>query len=306
MSARRTAAAFTVLVAAGAGALAGVWVWRETAPVPEPTYRCQASLDGATESLSAEQAANAALIAAVTAREGLPARAATIALATAMQESSLRNIDYGDRDSLGLFQQRPSQGWGTPEQIQDPYYSTKKFLDSLVLVEGWREMELTVAAQRVQRSAFPDAYARWEPLGRLWASALRGYSGSAALTCDVGPGPGTSAEAFAARIATDFGEDAYAVRLLSADDAGAWVDVTPTGGDRDVAADALAAWAVAVAADESVEEVVVGDVGWRRGEGRVAGEPGATVVDGGAVDGNTVDGGAEGVAVRLAAPVSDT
>ena len=93
-------------------------------------------------------------------RRGLPARAASIALATAYQESKLRNLDHGDRDSLGLFQQRPSQGWGTAKQIQDPYYATNAFYDALVKIDGYQTMRITEAAQEVQRSGFPEAYAR--------------------------------------------------------------------------------------------------------------------------------------------------
>lgn len=92
------------------------------------------------------------------------ARAGVVALATAMQESRLSNLTYGDRDSLGLFQQRPSMGWGTPAQILDPTYSTGRFLDALQGVPGWQSMPVTVAAQRVQRSAYPSAYAPWEQL----------------------------------------------------------------------------------------------------------------------------------------------
>ena len=115
-------------------------------------------------SLAPDQADNAALMSAVATRRGLPARAATIALATAFQESKLRNIDYGDRDSLGLFQQRPSQGWGTPAQVTDPVYATTIFIERLLEVPGWDSLPVTVAAQTVQRSAFPDAYAKWEAL----------------------------------------------------------------------------------------------------------------------------------------------
>ncbi len=90
-----------------------------------------------------------------------------IAVATAMQESTLRNLGHlgadNDHDSLGLFQQRPSQGWGTPEQILNPRYAAGKFYERLVEVEGWQTMPLTQAAQAVQRSAFPDAYAKWQP-----------------------------------------------------------------------------------------------------------------------------------------------
>ena len=116
----------------------------------------------------------------------LPARAATIGIATAMQESKLRNIDYGDRDSLGLFQQRPSQGWGTPKQIQDPVYASNAFFDVLVKIDGYQNLPITAVAQKVQTSAFPSAYADHEPQARILASALAGHS-SAALNCVLSP-----------------------------------------------------------------------------------------------------------------------
>ena len=126
--------------------------------------------------LTLEQAEHAGLITAIAVSRGLPARAASIALATAYQESGLRNLDRGDRDSLGLFQQRPSQGWGSAEQVRDPVYSTNAFYDALVEIEGYQSMEITVAAQAVQRSAFPSAYADHEKDARTIASALTGYS----------------------------------------------------------------------------------------------------------------------------------
>ena len=120
---------------------------------------------GATAAtLNEEQRQNAATIIGVARQKGTPPRAWLVALATAMQESTLRNINYGDRDSLGLFQQRPSQGWGSPAQVLDPVYSTTIFLDRLLQVPGWERLPVTVAAQTVQRSAFPDAYAKWEGL----------------------------------------------------------------------------------------------------------------------------------------------
>ena len=93
---------------------------------------CTATVDGHTVSLDPEQAEHAGLITAIAVSRGLPARAASIALATAYQESDLRNLEGGDRDSLGLFQQRPSQGWGEPEEILDPVYATNAFYDALV------------------------------------------------------------------------------------------------------------------------------------------------------------------------------
>ncbi|MFD1504348.1 hypothetical protein ACFSBG_01490 [Georgenia yuyongxinii] len=142
--------------------------------------------DGGVQRLDADQADNAALFAANAAHRDLPARAVTIAIATALQESKMRNIDYGDRDSVGLFQQRPSQGWGTVEQIMDPVYSTNAFYDVLVTVQGWESQEITDAAQRVQRSGFPLAYAQHEDRGRAFASALSGYS-PASLSCHLDP-----------------------------------------------------------------------------------------------------------------------
>ena len=126
--------------------------------------------------LDAEQMGNAATIVSVTAGRGLPARAATVAVAVAYQESRLYNLDHGDRDSLGLFQQRPSAGWGTPTQVRDPVYATGAFLDRLVAVPGWQWLPVTVAGQAVQISAFPNAYARWQTLaeqvvGQLWPAA---------------------------------------------------------------------------------------------------------------------------------------
>jgi cell wall-associated NlpC family hydrolase len=124
----------------------------------------RASANMSVTDLSDEQRTNAVTIIAVARARNAPPRAWVVALATAMQESTLRNIAYGDRDSLGLFQQRPSQGWGTPSQVLDPGYSTSIFIDRLLDVPRWEELPVTVAAQTVQRSAFPDAYAKWERL----------------------------------------------------------------------------------------------------------------------------------------------
>ena len=112
--------------------------------------------------LTSEQLRNARIIVEVSQRMKLPARAAVIAIATAFQESYLKNLSYGDLDSAGLFQQRPSAGWGRYSQVTDPYYAAKKFYTELEAVTGWQRLPVTVAAQDVQVSAFPSAYARWE------------------------------------------------------------------------------------------------------------------------------------------------
>jgi hypothetical protein len=146
--------------------------------------QCTTQVHGLTVVLSAEQARNASLISAISVRRGMPAHAATIALAAALQESKLYNLRGGDRDSLGLFQQRHSQGWGTRRQILDPVYATNAFYDALVRVPGYDTMPVTVAAQRVQRSGYPSAYAAYERDARALASALTGFS-PAAFSCHV-------------------------------------------------------------------------------------------------------------------------
>ena len=102
-----------------------------------------------------------------------------IALATAMQESSLRNLSWGGRDSVGLFQQRPSTGWGTVEELTDPAHAAYLFFEGrsgytrgLLDISGWESMPLTQAAQRVQISAYPDAYAKWESSAWQWLAEL--------------------------------------------------------------------------------------------------------------------------------------
>ena len=169
--------AVVVFTAIGASLFFGV------GPLPGQA-RCEATVGGRTVELDTEQAENVALMAAIGVERGLPARAVTIAIATARQESKWRNLDYGDRDSLGLFQQRPSQGWGTEAQVQRPTYAINAFYDALVEVPGYTELPITVAAQTVQRSAFPDAYGLHEADSRVLASALTGYS-PARFTCTV-------------------------------------------------------------------------------------------------------------------------
>lgn len=121
-----------------------------------------------------EEITNAATIVAVGERLNVPERGRVIALAAALQESGLRNLGYGDRDSLGLFQQRPSQGWGTREQILNPTYAATQFYQRLLAVPGWQQMRVTDAAQTVQRSAFPGAYARQEHSAWHLLSILNG------------------------------------------------------------------------------------------------------------------------------------
>lgn len=122
--------------------------------------------------LTEQQIDNARLIIGIGRGGNFDDRAIRIALMTALQESSLRNLDAGDRDSIGLFQQRPSQGWGEPTKLNDPVYATKSFYGinpeiknpGLEQIDGWHTMSPTEAAQAVQRSALPNAYEQWESL----------------------------------------------------------------------------------------------------------------------------------------------
>ena len=172
----------------------GIAFNRGIGPLPNPEG-CRAQVAGRVVDLSTEQAENASVIAAIGVRRGLPARAVSIALATAYQESKLVNLDHGDRDSLGLFQQRPSQGWGTARQVENPYYAANRFYDELVKVHGYQHMRITDAAQQVQRSGYPDAYSAHAEEARALASALTGYS-AAKFSCVVhGPSSTTAVAA---------------------------------------------------------------------------------------------------------------
>ena len=177
---RILAIALVVFVTAGLVAL-GVreLLNRVNLPLAQQS-RCD--LPGTGYSLSTEQAANAATVTAVAITRKLPQRAAVIAIATALQESKLVNVEHGDRDSLGLFQQRPSQGWGTPTQVLDPRYAVGKFYDKLVKVRDWKTRPITQVAQAVQQSAYPEAYQQWEDQATVLARAFSGQS-PAAVNC---------------------------------------------------------------------------------------------------------------------------
>ena len=175
------AVAFVVLAAVVVGAF--LWLRSQDSAAPLPgRERCVATAGDRSVALDLDQAHYTSIIAGLSVRRGLAARAGTIAMATVYQETDIRNLDYGDRDSVGLFQQRPSQGWGTEKQIMDPYYSTGKFYDALVKVPNWRTGPVTEIAQKVQISAFPDAYADHEDDARVLASVFSGNS-PGGLTC---------------------------------------------------------------------------------------------------------------------------
>ncbi|WP_326728597.1 heavy metal transporter [Streptomyces phaeochromogenes] len=214
----RSGAAFVVLLAL-AGYLAVQYLTGSTGE-PKCTV-VSGNGDGGSYEFTAEQAVNAATITAVGTNRGVPERAVTIALATALQESALRNISHGDRDSLGLFQQRPSQGWGTEKEILDPAYAAGEFYEHLEKVPDYTKLPLTVAAQRVQRSGYPEAYAKHEPDATLLAAALTGRA-AATFTCEGRPStPPEGPDAVRAALVRDFGRDAF-------QETGAEVAATPS------------------------------------------------------------------------------
>ncbi|MCW4602453.1 hypothetical protein ACFY2Y_02285 [Janibacter hoylei] len=225
---------------------------------------CRATALEQSVSFRPDQMNHASTIVLLGVKRGLPARAGTIAIATAIQESKLRNLSYGDRDSVGLFQQRPSQGWGTEAQLQDPVYATNAFYDALVKVDGWQDMVITEIAQEVQRSGYPEAYADHEQEGRTIASALSGHS-PGGLVCRLdGPEAAGRPDRLVVAITEQTGQtataDGQSVTVEATDERHGW---------------AVGAWAVAQAKARNITRVQVGDRVWTRGSGDSAMEWGS-------------------------------
>jgi cell wall-associated NlpC family hydrolase len=166
-------------------------------------------------SLDAAQMSNAQVIYQVSVDLKLPAQAAVIAIATAMQESTLMNLDYGDRDSLGLFQQRPSQGWGTPAEIMDPVYASTKFYEALEQVPNWQSLPVTVAAQDVQQSGYPDAYEQWQTLASDLVTQFGGTGTECTTTDGDGQGTTTGTTALPAGFTLPAGTPVQVVKALT-------------------------------------------------------------------------------------------
>ena len=224
---------------------------------------CTVSSNGEV-TLDTVQMANAATITAVGVRRGMPEQAVVIALATALQESKLENLDDGDRDSVGLFQQRPSQGWGTVEKIKDPRYASDKFYAALRRVKGWQKMRVTDAAQRVQRSAYPNAYDKWVDEAKILAHALTGRA-IGAVACTVPGTPamrgGAAAAALMAGLKLDWGTGLGKSAAEQA--AGLTVAVTDaSAGWR------YAHWLVSHASETGLEWVRFADMEWHAPDGK--------------------------------------
>ena len=241
-----------VVGALGFGAWKG-YEWLVTRMTPNA---CYLQVEGAEEPLriTNEQARNASIIVSESYNRGLSEQAAVIALATAWQESGLRNLNYGDRDSLGLFQQRPSYDWGTKEQIMDPWYSSGRFYEELVKFDDWESTDVNDIAQKVQRSGHPEAYRKHETNARALAGAFRG-SREGTFTCINRDATGTDHGALDKVASTVPGvslQDNGSELVMTANNAGAAWSVTQL--------------ALANTSELGVEKVVVGGNEWKQGE----------------------------------------
>jgi hypothetical protein len=204
----RLAAALVVILFCGA-----IYLVLRPSPAPAPRFTaCAASVGGQDLELTPGQAGIAAIIAGVATRRALPERAVAIAYATALQESKLQNLHYGDLDSVGVFQQRPSQGWGSARQIENPVYATERFFDALVAVPQYLSLPIDVAAQDVQHSADGSAYAQWADMGTTLAAAFTGADPHS-VWCSYADPPGAASLAAAGRAMTAaFGLTVHAER----------------------------------------------------------------------------------------------
>lgn len=247
--------------AAAAGVFGAQWLGES---LRDPV--CEFRAADRVETKSPEQSANASTMTLMSVQRGLPPRAASIAIATAIQESKLKNLTYGDSDSLGLFQQRPSQGWGTEEEILNPVYATGEFYDALVQVENWQSDPINDVAQTVQRSAYPEAYADHEWEGRVMASALTGET-VAAFGCQLGDPGGSGDAAALAQELNDLGVMAVAEGST----------VTVEAGESSWA---VAGWATTRAEQREITQVSTDGRSWKRDD-----EPMTWHTDGAVPDG---------------------
>lgn len=270
----RTALTIVVVLVAVAGI--GVYIaanrFADHLP-PSVSRACGAQTSAGSVSLNFEQMANAATISAVGLTRKLPDRAIVVALATSLQESKLENLAGGDRDSIGLFQQRPSQGWGKPDQIKDPVYAATRFYNALVKVRGWANMRVTDAAQRVQRSAYPEAYERWADEAQILTEALTGQA-PGGLSCAGAGEPvlrgADAAQSLGAGLRKDWGEvatvpdtDVVGIAVAAGSERSGWQ---------------FAHWIVAHSAGNGVRSVRYGNREWTadRGEWVSMGEQATT------------------------------
>jgi hypothetical protein len=254
-------AVFATLTVIAAG---GIYFAVRQVTVPlrlPPVQGCTVTADG-TARLDPEQMANAATITAVGIRRGMTDQGIAVALAAALQESKLRNLSGGDRDSIGLFQQRPSQGWGKAEQIADPRYAAGKFYGALVKVKNWQKMTTGQAAQAVQKSADGSLYDDWATEAATLAKALAGDA-PGAVACVITDMPAQTGSAARQALAESVAMDWGTVQTVSSGDPLGYTitaTVARTGWQ-------YAHWRVSHAADQNIRSVRFGDEIWTAKDG---------------------------------------
>jgi hypothetical protein len=269
-------AGLTGLVVLAAGGI-GLAVTARDGNIPFISDTCRVYAADHTVRLDPEQAGHAATIAAVAVRRDLPERAVAVALATALQESKLRNLPDGDRDSVGLFQQRPSQGWGTPAQLQDTRYAARQFYRHLEGVDGWAGMPIAVAAQAVQRSAEGRAYEKWATDATALARAFTGRA-TGAVTCRLrsdtaSGGLDTAADDLGSALESDVGE----VHSTPPDGTAASRELSvPVASASQREGWRVAHWFVAQSRTYGVRTVRYGRLEWTAGSGKWQQRAGST------------------------------
>jgi hypothetical protein len=265
---QRKAVIGTVLVLVLVVAVYGIYRHDQHVSPSVAAPGCQAGVGAQAISLDTDQAGIAATIAGVAARRKLPMQAVTIAYAAALQESRLHNLDYGDRDSVGVFQQRPSQGWGTTSELENPVYATTRFLAALVRVHGYTKMPVDRAAQAVQHSADGSAYRDWAGV----AAELAGYFTGASphgVSCWYVP-PLKANLAGATRSLTEtFGPKGRegVVMGITTDRSGKKGGTFAVVQAKQAAAWTVAGWLVAHAPDYGIDEVRYAGYEWKAADG---------------------------------------
>lgn len=235
---------------------------------PPPLPGCRAGTGVQAIDLDPEQAEVAATIAGVAARHRLPRQAVTIALAAALQESKLHNLDYGDRDSVGIFQQRPSEGWGSATQLQDPVYATTKFYTALAKVHGYTAMPVYQAAQEVQHSADGSAYQQWTDIARQLTGYFTGKSPHG-VSCWYTPAGKANLAGVERQIGQTFGpggRKAVVVRITT-DRSGQKKSSTAVLHVRPAAGWTVASWLVAHAQAYHLSQVRYAGFSWKAASG---------------------------------------
>lgn len=277
-----------IAVLLGVGAYAAYTAYQRFVTQVLTVPGCQAGTGDNAIALDFGQAADAAIIAGVAVRDHLPSRALTIAYATAWQESKLENLTYGDRDSVGMFQQRPSQGWGTTAQLEDPAYATHAFFRALVKVPRYTEIPVYEAAQAVQHSAGGYSYQQWAQSGAQLAAdytktphAVTCWYNPAAQAAAANISPKLNLTGALAGLADTFGkpgEDGVVTRA----------SVARSGKAVTVKAAAargwtVASWLVGNASSYGITQVSYAGFQWKAGLGETSWQSDSTATAGGIV-----------------------